>query len=84
MKVEHIIWQDDFFGQDKKNIAGVCDISVSYHGGGEDRFIMEGIFHYDEQGKGSFHNFMGRIDDNYQGVSGVYLNRVATFPDRGE
>jgi hypothetical protein len=71
MQVEHIIWED--WNYTDKNVFGILELDIHWHGGGTDRVIMQGT--YTATGRGMFTNQFVTIDDDTMGVSGVSLLR---------
>ena len=72
MNVEHIIWED--WNWTDKNVTGILELEVYWHGGGTDIIIMEGT--YVNNGRGKFVNTFVTIDEDTTGVSGITLRRI--------
>jgi hypothetical protein len=72
MKVEHIIWED--WNWTDKNVYGILELEVYWHGGGSSIIIMEGT--YVNNGRGKFVNSFVAIDEDTEGVSGITLRRI--------
>lgn len=76
MKVEHIVWEE--WNYTDKNVYGILEIDVHWHGGGTDTLIMQGTY-TNRGGRGVFANSFMSIDENTMGVSGISLRRVGTI-----
>lgn len=72
MNVEHIIWED--WNWTDKNVTGILELEVYWHGGGTDIIIMEGTYVNNDRGK--FVNSFVTIDEDTEGVSGITLRRI--------
>ena len=77
MKIEHIIWED--WNYIDKNVFGILELEIHYHGGGTDRTIMQGT--YVGRRRGMFANQFVTIDENTMGVSGISLLRIGTIAE---
>jgi hypothetical protein len=75
MEIEHIVWED--WNYTDKNIHGILELEIYWHGGGTDIIIMQGT--YTHNGRGKFANSFVTIDGDTMGVSGVSLRRVGTI-----
>lgn len=76
MKVEHIVWEE--WNYTDKNVYGILEIEVYWHGGGTDTVIMQGTY-VNIGGRGMFTNAFITVDENTEGVSGVSLRRIGTI-----
>jgi hypothetical protein len=78
MKIEHIVWED--WNYTDKKVFGILEIEVHWHGGGTDKFIMEGT--YSNKDRGLFTNrIMGTLSSDTEGVSNVSLLRIGTIAE---
>lgn len=75
MEIEHIVWED--WNYTDKNLTGILELEIYWHGGGTDITIMQGT--YTHNGRGKFTNSFVTIDGDTMGVSGVSLRRVGTI-----
>ena len=75
MNVEHIVWED--WNWTDKNLNGILEIEVHWHGGGTDVIIMQGT--YINNGRGKFINSFITISEDTMGVSGITLRRIGTI-----
>lgn len=73
MKVEHIVWED--WNYTDKNVYGILELDVHWHGGGTDTIIMQGTY-VNRGGRGMFANSFMAIDEDTMGVSGITLRRI--------
>jgi len=75
MQVEHIVWEE--WNYTDKNVFGILELDIHWHGGGTDRVIMQGT--YTAIGRGMFTNQFVTVDEDTMGVSGVTLKRIGTI-----
>lgn len=74
-EINHIIWNEVPYSG---SISGLLDITVYYHGGGDERIIIDGTYVYETYPKSDYvRTLFGNFSkETLMGVSGIILERV--------